>query len=98
MLVLLRSCHRVSPNNLICEQTLITMNKISINYTYIWCLDFAENYVFTKCKKCFNLHRNKEVKKVYNNGCLGYNVKGKFYSLTKLRDHLKKVEKSIIPF
>ena len=74
------------------------MYTISINYTYIWYLDFAENYVFTKCKKCFNLHSNKEVKKVYNNGCLGYNIKCKFYSLTKLRQNLKKVEKTILPF
>jgi hypothetical protein len=70
-----------------------TMNLLSITYTYIYCISFAENYVFTKCKKCVNLKTNKEVKLVYNNGCLGYNINGKFYSRTKLKPYLVKVKK-----
>jgi hypothetical protein len=73
-------------------------NYISITYAYNYVLNFAENYAFTKCKKCINLKTNREIKKVYNNGCIGYNINGKFYSLTELRKHLKKIEIINCPF
>ncbi len=47
---------------------------------------------------CVNLKTNRIIKKVYNNGCLGYNIEGKFYSLTYLRNHLQKIEKNDCPF
>ena len=64
--------------------------------TYI--LDFAENYVFTNCKKCINIKTNKELKKTYKSGCIGYNINRKFYSLTELRKHLKKIKVIDCPF
>lgn len=69
------------------------MNTFTVTYTYKWKLDFADHYVFTSCGKCMNLRTGRLIKKVYNSGCIGYNIKGKFFSLTKLKKHLKKVDK-----
>ena len=74
------------------------MNTVSINYTYIYELNFATEYVFTKCKKCINVKRNKEVRQVMVGGSIGYNIRGKFYSLTRLKKHLVKPKKVHIPF
>jgi hypothetical protein len=41
-----------------------------------------------------NLKRGKLVKKVYNSGCIGFNIKGKFYSLTRLRECLEEIPKT----
>ena len=74
------------------------MNRITMNYTLIWYLDFAENYKWTKCGKCFNCKTNKQIKQVYNNGCIGYNINGEFKSLSYLRKHLIKIKDPILPF
>jgi len=74
------------------------MNKITVSYAYKYRLDFAKNYVFTKCGKCFNLKTNRQIKKVYNSRCIGFKIKGKFYSLTKLKNHLEKIPKEKRPF
>jgi hypothetical protein len=74
------------------------MNIISINYTCKYRLKFAKNYWWTTCGKCYNTQRGKLIKQVYNSGCLGYNIKGKFYSLTKLRDELELIPKEKYPF
>lgn len=60
-------------------------------------IDFAPEYVFSG-KRCFNTKRGKEIKKVVHGYTIGYNIKGKFYSLGYLRDHLVKVEKIKTPF
>ena len=73
-------------------------NYISVNYTYTYKLDFTDNYVFTNCKKCINIKANKELKKTYKSGCIGYNINRKFYSLTELRKHLVKIKPDICPF
>jgi hypothetical protein len=71
---------------------------ISKNYNFIWQLDFAPNYQFTKCKKLFNLKTSREIKKTLTSMTIGYYIKGKFYSLNKLRNHIVKIEKTICPF
>lgn len=71
---------------------------ISVIYAYNYVLSFAENYAFTTCKKCINLKTNKEIKKVYNNGCLGFNINSKFYSLTSLKTFLVKKQINNCPF
>lgn len=73
-------------------------HTISKNYSFIWQLDFAPNYKFTKCKKLFNLKTNREIKKTLASMTIGYYIKGKFYSLKKLRNHLVKIENEICPF
>lgn len=68
------------------------MNTITITYDLIYRLDFANNYQFTKCKKCFNIKRGKQIKQVIQGGSIGYNIKGKFYSLTRLKNHLEPIQ------
>ncbi len=74
------------------------MNSLSITYAYKYVLDFAPEYKFTKCGKCVNAKTGRQIKKVYNSRCLGYNIRGKFYSLTKLRKHLVIEQKIKLPF
>lgn len=75
------------------------MHTLSISYTYKYCILFSRNYVFTNCGLCVNLRTNRKIKKIYNNGSIGYSINGKFYSLTFLRKHLEKVpKKEQLPF
>lgn len=75
------------------------MNNISINYAVKYTLDFDNNYVFTENKECFNRKTMRKIKQVYKNRCIGYCIKGKFYSLKYLRSHLiKLINNEITPF
>ena len=74
------------------------MHTFTVTYTVLFQIDFATNYVFNKYKECFNLKSGRRIKKVTKNGMIGYNVKGKFYSLKKLRTHLIKPVKQNTPF
>ena len=74
------------------------MNRLTASYAYNWELDFAPEYKFTTCKKCINEKTERQIKKVYNSRCLGYNIRGRFYSLTFLRKHLVRPEKLQTPF
>ena len=69
-------------------------------------VDFAPEYKIKKINKpkngvneqCFNSKTGRKIKQVYKNGMLGYSIRGKFYSLTRLRKHLVKPVKSDCPF
>ena len=74
------------------------MQTISVNYDLKWQLNFAEEYKFTKNGKCFNTKRNKQIKKVVNCRSIGYCIRGKFYTLTFLRNHIQLIPKSELPF
>ena len=74
------------------------MTSISINYTCNYELSFAPNYKFSHCGKCFNFKSGRQIKKVYNSGCIGYSIKGKFYSLTFLRKNLLKIKNEFYQF
>ena len=74
------------------------MNTISIIYTPKFRLKFAHNYQWTDDGKCFNLKTNRQIKQVYNNGCIGYSINGRFYSAKYLRTQLEKIPKEILPF
>lgn len=74
------------------------MNYVSVTYSYNYQLDFAPEYKYTICKKCINAKTNRQIKQVRVGGSIGYNIKGKFYSLTKLRKHLVKPEVIKLPF
>lgn len=75
------------------------MNSISVKYTLVWQLTFANEYKFTKCGKCFNTKRNTQLKQCYNSGSIGYNIRGKFCSLKHLRSKLEKIPtKEKLPF
>ena len=74
------------------------MDSISVNYTLKFELSFAPNYKWTSCGKCFNTKTGRQIKQVYNNGCIGYSIDGKFKSLKFLRTKLIKIQKINIPF
>ena len=74
------------------------MNTVTVTYGYNYILDFANEYKFTTCKKCINAKRGKQVKQVRVGGAIGYNIRSKFYSLTKLKKHLVKPIKETTPF
>jgi hypothetical protein len=74
------------------------MSTITVNYTCKYQLKFATNYWFTTCGLCYNTLRGKLIKQVNNSNCIGYNIKGKFYSLTYLRNQLELIPKQKLPF
>jgi hypothetical protein len=55
-------------------------------------LDFAEEYGFTRGGKCFNRKRGKELKQVLQGGSIGYNIRSKFYTISRLKKHLVKLK------
>lgn len=69
------------------------MSTISITYTLVWQVKFAPEYQWTKCGKCFNVKRQTQLKQVMQGGSIGYNIRSKFYSLTKLRKNLEEIPK-----
>jgi len=74
------------------------MNSISISYTLKYELSFSSNYKWTACGKCFNSKTGRQIKQVYNNGCIGYSINGKFKSLKYLRTKLVKIKQVECPF
>lgn len=74
------------------------MNSFTVTYTIKYKIAFATEYVFNQFNDCYNLKTGRKIKKVYNNGCLGYSIKGNFYSLVKLRPYLIKPKKEQLPF
>lgn len=74
------------------------MNTISVNYTIKFELDFAPNYKWTSCGKCFNSKSGRIIKQVYVGGSIGYCINGKFKSLKSLRSHLTKIKIENCPF
>ena len=71
---------------------------ITVKHLCKYRLKFATNYVFSK-EKCFNSKTNREIKQVYNNGSIGYNINGKFHSLKSLKPNLEKIpNKTFCPF
>jgi len=74
------------------------MKRISVSYSYKYCISFAENYKFTTCGLCINSKTGRLIKKVYNSGSIGFNIQGKFYSLKKLRLFLIKETTEKLPF
>ena len=75
--------------------TTITM---STTYELMWQLKGNDHYKFSKCGKCINSQRGKEVKQVMNGRCIGYCIRGKFQSLTSLRQQLELIPKINCPF
>lgn len=68
------------------------MTTFSVSYTTYFRLKTHNEYEFTKCSKCFNGKTGRQIKKVSTkSGCIGYNIRGKFMSLKKLRPLLEKL-------
>ena len=65
------------------------MNSITVTYTLKYRINFAVEYQFTTCKKCFNIKTGRQIKQTESKGSIGYCIRSKFYSLTKLRECLE---------
>lgn len=74
------------------------MHSFTVTYAIKYVIDFAPEYVFNKHKECYNLKTGRRIKKVMQGRSIGYNIKGKFYSLTRLRNHLQKPQNEECPF
>jgi hypothetical protein len=76
------------------------MQRITITYTYIlkWQVSDAPEYCFSACGRLFNTKRGKEVKKVMQGRAAGYNIRGKFISLSALRPKIVKLQEVEVPF
>ena len=73
------------------------MIYISNTYEAKWMIGEMPEYQFAK-RKLFNVKRGKEVKKVLRGYSVGYNLRGKFYTLEKIKKMIKPVEKIECPF
>ena len=73
--------------------------RITLNFTCKYTLDFDNDFVFIeKYNFLVNLQTGKILKQIMKGGSIGYVIRGKFYSLTRLRQSLVKIEKSDCPF
>ena len=73
--------------------------RITLNFTCKWTLDFDDNFVFIeKYNFLVNRKTGKILKQITKGGSIGYVIKGKFYSLTRLRQSLVKIENPDCPF
>ena len=74
------------------------MNTITVTYTLKYQLYFAPEYKWTKCNRCFNTKTGREIKQTQSKGSIGYCIRGKFYSLTRLKQSLVKIKNTNCPF
>ena len=73
--------------------------SVTLQFTCKWTLDFDKDFVFLdKYKFLVNLKTGKILKQITKGGSIGYVIKGKFYTLTKLKGHLVKIEQNKAPF
>ena len=82
----------------------IVQNSFKINITNLIVISVQINiayrykpnhiYQFTEDWRCFNISTKKELTLVSpnNNRCLGFNLEGKFVSLTKIKENCEKVK------
>lgn len=73
---------------------------ISLIFTCKWTIKNNENYVFTESPKMLvNLKTKKIINQISKGGSIGYIINSKFYTLTKLKTMLIKIEqKEKLPF
>jgi hypothetical protein len=73
--------------------------RITLNFTCKYTLNFDNDFVFTeKYNFLVNKKTGKILKQITKGGSIGYVLKGKFYTLTSLRQSLVKIAKSDCPF
>lgn len=74
------------------------MKSISVSYVLKYQLDFAPEYHWSECNKCFNTNTGRQIKQTMCGRSIGYCIRGKFKSLNTLRNQLVKLKKEICPF
>lgn len=74
--------------------------RIYLDFTCKWTIKNNENYVFTESPKMLvNLKTKKIINQITKGGSIGYIINSKFYTLTKLKTMLIKIEqKEKLPF
>lgn len=74
--------------------------RISLDFTCKWTIKYNENYVFTESPKMLvNLKTKKIINQISKGGSIGYIINSKFYTLTKIKTMLIKIEqKEKLPF
>lgn len=73
--------------------------RITLTFSCKWTFDFDNDFVFLEQHNFLvNKKTGKILKQVMKGGSIGYVIKGKFYSLTRLRQSLVKIEKQDCPF
>ena len=74
--------------------------RITLDLYCKYRVNFATNYVFTiKPKLLVNMKSGKVINQIMKGSTIGYIINSKFYSLTKLREHLEEIpKKEILPF
>ncbi len=70
---------------------------ITSTYNSKWQIKGMPEYQFAK-KKLFNAKRNREVKKVLKGYTVGYNLRGKFYSLNAIKKMVVRIGDKDCPF
>ena len=67
--------------------------NVTVNLNCKWTIKDNENYVFSdEPKLLININTGKVVNQIIKSSCIGYNINGKFYSLTKLKTMLTKIK------
>ncbi len=67
--------------------------EVNVKLNCKWTIKDNENYVFSDSPKLLiNLNSGKVINQIIKSNCIGYNINGKFYSLTKLKTMLTKIK------
>ena len=67
--------------------------NVTVNLNCKWTIKDNENYVFSdEPRLLININTGKVVNQIIKSNCIGYNINGKFYSLTKLKTMLTKIK------
>ncbi len=70
----------------------------TVNYTAKWRLKDNHYYVWTNCKKLYNLHTCRFLKKTIKGSRVGYWIGKKFIELSNLRKNIELIPKEKLPF
>ena len=76
---------------------MTTISK-SVTYSFFWQVKSLPHYKVTKDGKIVNCRTMTELKRTVNGYTIGYNIQGKFHSLSKLRNMLEKIQVVECPF
>ena len=72
--------------------------RISISYSVEWCIKNHPKYGITKNGIVVNLATGKILKRTLKGYTIGYYIKGRFQSISKLRGMLEKIPADECPF
>lgn len=74
--------------------------RISLELYCKWRIKFAPHYVFTtEPVLLVNMKSGRVIRQIMKGSTIGYIIDSKFYSLTKLREHLEVIPvKQTLPF